>query len=52
VATKKVATQIRVDEKLYEEIKAIAVNERRSINNQIEFFLAQGVEHYQKPLHF
>ncbi len=40
----KVATLIRIDEKLYEEIKYYAIKENRSINKQIEYILKRYIE--------
>ncbi len=45
---KKVATQMRYDEELYEKTKYIAENEMRTINAQIEYFIKKGVEAYEK----
>lgn len=48
VNSKKVATQMRYDEILYEKTKVIAANELRTINSQIEYFMKLGVEAYEK----
>ncbi len=45
---RKVATQMRYDEVLYEKTKRIAENELRTINAQIEYFMKRGVEAYEK----
>lgn len=45
--SKKVATQMRYDEVLYEKTKIIANNELRTINAQIEYFIKKGVEAYE-----
>lgn len=50
MANKKVATQIRVDEQLYELVKAIAEREMRSVNAQMEYFIKQGAVEYDKDL--
>lgn len=43
----KVATQIRLDEELYNDLKRIAEVEKRSLNNLIEYLLTSGVKVYQ-----
>lgn len=43
---KKVATQIRLDEDLYELVKGIAEEEMRSINAQMEYFIKAGAERH------
>ena len=45
---RKVATQMRYDEVLYEKTKRIAENDLRTINAQIEYFMKRGVEAYEK----
>ena len=45
---RKVATQMRYDEVLYEKTKRIAENELRTINAQIEYFMKRGVESDEK----
>lgn len=47
MASAKVATQIRLDEELYELIKKIADQEMRSINAQMEYFIREGAHQYQ-----
>lgn len=47
-ANRKIATQMRYDEELYEKTKYIAENEMRTINAQIEYFIKKGVEAYEK----
>lgn len=44
---RRVATQMRFDEILYEKTKAIANEELRSVNAQIEYFMKKGVEAYE-----
>lgn len=44
---RKVSTQMRYDEVLYEKTKIIATNELRTINAQIEYFIKKGVEAYE-----
>jgi len=46
MATNKFATQIRLEEELYDQLRAIAEKEHRSINNLMEHFLKLGVEAY------
>ena len=48
MAMNKVATQIRLDEELYEKLKVIADKEKRSLNAQMEYFLEIGVSAYGK----
>ena len=43
----RVATQMRFDESLYEKVKYIAKQEYRSINSQIEYFMAVGVKNFE-----
>ena len=44
----KVSTNFRIDETIYEKIKIIAKNEKRSINSQLEYFVTKGVKEYEK----
>lgn len=44
----KIATLIRIDEELYEEIKFLADKYNRSINKQIEYILKTFVENEEK----
>lgn len=44
---KKVATQMRYDEILYEKTKIIAEHEMRTTNAQIEYFMKKGIESYE-----
>ena len=39
---------IRVEDPFLEDAKAIADLEMRSLNNQIEYFIAKGIEDYKK----
>ena len=48
MAESKVNTQIRISESLYERLKVIAEKELRSINAQIEYFIAKGVENFER----
>ena len=43
----KVATLIRIDEEIFEEIKEIAMEENRSFNKQVEFILKNFIEDYK-----
>jgi len=45
--TNKVATQIRLDEELYEKLKEIAEKEKRSLNSQMEYFLQISADSYK-----
>lgn len=44
----KIATLIRIDEELYEDIKYLAEKYSRSINKQIEYMLKTFVENEEK----
>lgn len=44
----RIATQIRINETAYQKTKIIASNESRNTNAQIEYFIKQGVEAYEK----
>lgn len=44
----KTATQIRLDEDLFERLKTIAEREMRSLNSQMEYFLLKAVIQYEK----
>lgn len=44
----KVASQMRFDETLYKKTKYIANEEYRSVNGQIEYFMALGVKQYEE----
>lgn len=46
MADKKVATQIRLDESLYNLVKGIAEEEMRSLNAQMEYFIKAGAERH------
>lgn len=47
-ASRKIATQMRYDEVLYEKTKIIAQEEMRTINAQLEYFMKKGVEAYER----
>ncbi len=44
----KVATLIRIDEEIFEDIKTIADEQNRSFNKQIEYILKKYIEEYNK----
>ena len=44
----KVISQIRLNETVYDKLKYIANRELRSMNNQFEYFVVQGIERYEK----
>ncbi|MCL2513562.1 MAG: hypothetical protein FWF08_06640 [Oscillospiraceae bacterium] len=44
----KISTNFRIDETVYKKTKAIARDERRSINSQLEYFVLKGVREYEK----
>ena len=44
----KIATLIRIDDLLYEEIKILAEKNKRSINKQIEYILEKYVDEQKK----
>lgn len=41
-------TQLRINETLYEKVRYIADQETRNINAQMEHFVKQGVENYER----
>ncbi len=43
----RIATQIRVNESVYQKVKVIAQRESRNTNSQIEYYLKKGVEAYE-----
>ncbi len=43
----KVATLIRIDEEIFEDIKEIASEENRSFNKQVEFILKNYIEKHK-----
>lgn len=44
----KVMTQFRVNEDLYQKVKSIARIEMRSINAQMEYFIAESIKQYEQ----
>jgi hypothetical protein len=44
----KITTQIRLNEELHGELKAIAARELRTMNAQIEYFISQGIAEYAR----
>lgn len=44
----RIATQIRINEEIYNKTKVIAKLESRNTNSQIEYFIKLGVEAYEK----
>lgn len=44
----KIATLIRIEEDIFEEIKLIASEENRSFNKQIEYILKKFIEEQQE----
>jgi hypothetical protein len=43
----RIATQIRINETIYQKAKLIAQLENRNANSQIEYFVKKGVEAYE-----
>lgn len=43
----RIATQIRINETVYQKTKQIAKMENRNTNSQIEYFIKKGVEAYE-----
>lgn len=43
----RIATQIRINEVVYQKAKIIAKSENRNANAQIEYFVKKGVEAYE-----
>ena len=48
MATTKIALQLRLDEAAHRKVKVIAEREMRSLNAQIEYFIAKGIERYER----
>ena len=48
MAGRKIALQLRLDEKAHSKLKIIAEKELRSLNSQLEYFIKQGIENYEK----
>ena len=46
----KIKLQLRLNSVLHSKMKAIATNEKRTLNSQIEFFLEKSIEQYEKEL--
>ena len=44
----RIATQIRINETVYQKTKQIAQRENRNTNSQIEYFIKLGVESYER----
>lgn len=42
----RVSSQVRINEDVYNKLKAIAKLENRSVNAQLEYFIKKGVEDY------
>lgn len=40
-------TQLRINETVYEKVRVISKLENRTINSQLEYFIAQGVRQYE-----
>lgn len=48
MATNKVQTGLRLNEVLYEKVRAIAAREQRSLNNLVEYVMQKYVEDYER----
>lgn len=48
MAANKIQTGLRINEQLYEKIRALAVKENRSMNNLIEYALQKYVEEHER----
>ena len=48
MAGRKIALQLRLDEKAHGKLKIIAEKELRSLNSQLEYFIIRGIENYEK----
>lgn len=48
MAINKVQTGLRLNEPLYDKIRALAAKEQRSLNNLIEYALQRYIEDYEK----
>ncbi len=47
MATNKVQTGLRLNEAAYEKLRILSVRESRSLNNLIEYVLAQYLDEYE-----
>ena len=45
-----VRTDVRLDPVLHERVKEIAAREKRSLNGQIEYFIARGIDEYDSGI--
>lgn len=48
MATSKIQTGLRLNESVYEKLKAISTAEQRSLNNLIEFIVQKYVDEYEQ----
>ena len=48
MTNKKIAFQLRVDKQAHAKLQQIAEKELRSLNAQIEYFIAKGIERYEQ----
>lgn len=44
----RVYSQMRLDSGLHAKLKVIAAHESRSLNAQVEYFIKQGIERYER----
>jgi len=44
----KTATQIRLEDEVYNKLKLVAEKEIRSINAQMEYFIVKGIEEFER----
>jgi len=43
----KIPLMLRLDEEIHAKIKCISANERRSLNSQVEYYIAKGIAEYE-----
>lgn len=48
ISPDRTALQLRINKVLYAKLKQIAQREARPINSQIEYYVRQGVERYER----
>lgn len=48
MAVNKIQTGLRINEKNYEKLKALSIEENRSINNLIEYIIQKYLTDYEK----
>ena len=46
-STRRISSQIRMKQETFDKLKIIAIQQNRSLNTQMEFFILKGIEHYE-----